>query len=43
LRHRPRPSPATVRLALHSEGAALVVDLVKVQGGRAATLRLSPN
>ena len=43
LRHRPRPSPATVRLALRSEGAALVVDLVKVQGGRAATLRLSPN
>ena len=43
LRHRPRPSPATVRLALHSDGAALVVDLVKVQGGRAATLRLSPN
>lgn len=43
LRHRVHPSPATVRLALSSEDAALVVELVKVQGGRAATLKLSPH
>lgn len=42
-RHATRPSPATVRLALRPEGAALVVELLKVQGGRAATLRLSPH
>jgi cell division inhibitor SulA/protein ImuA len=40
-RHATRPSPANVRLALRPEGAALVVELLKVQGGRAATLRLS--
>jgi hypothetical protein len=43
LRHRARPSPATVRLALTSESATLVVELLKVQGGRAATVRLRPN
>ena len=43
LRHRLHPSPATVRLALTSEDAALVVELMKVQGGRAATVKLSPN
>jgi cell division inhibitor SulA/protein ImuA len=42
-RYLARPSPATVRLALRSEGATLVVELVKVQGGQAATLRLSSN
>jgi len=40
LRHRAHPSPATVRLALSAEEATLVVDLVKVQGGRVATVRL---
>jgi cell division inhibitor SulA/protein ImuA len=42
-RHRLHHSPATVRLALAAEGAVLVVELMKVQGGRAATLRLSPH
>ncbi len=41
LRHRAQPSPATVRLALSVDEATLVVELVKVQGGRAATVRLS--
>lgn len=43
LRHRAHPSPANVRLALTGEGASLVVELLKVQGGRAATVKLSPN
>ncbi len=43
LRHRAHPSPATVRLALAADGAALVVELMKVQGGKAATVRLCPN
>jgi len=40
LRDRAHPSPATVRLALSVDEAMLVVELVKVQGGRAATVRL---
>ena len=43
LRHRAHPSPATVRLALSPQDATLVVELLKVQGGRAATLKLSPH
>lgn len=39
-RQRVHPSPATVRLALSTDEATLVVELVKVQGGRAATVRL---
>lgn len=42
LRHRAHASAATVRLALNVEGDALRVELLKVQGGRAATVRLSP-
>jgi cell division inhibitor SulA/protein ImuA len=40
-RQRVNPSPATLRLALSAEGAALVVELVKIEGGRTATVRLS--
>jgi cell division inhibitor SulA/protein ImuA len=39
-RQRALPSPATVRLLLSMDEAMLVVELVKVQGGRAATVRL---
>lgn len=39
-RQRAKPSPATVRLALSTHEAMLVVELVKVQGGKAATVRL---
>jgi cell division inhibitor SulA/protein ImuA len=41
LRYHAQPSPATVRVALRSEDAALVVELLKVQGGKAATFKLS--
>jgi cell division inhibitor SulA/protein ImuA len=39
-RRRAHPSPATMRLALSADAAALVVELVKVQGGKATTVRL---
>jgi cell division inhibitor SulA/protein ImuA len=39
-RQRAHPSPATMRLALSADAAMLVVELVKVQGGQAATVRL---
>ena len=39
-RQRAHPSPATVRLALSTDEATLIVELVKVQGGKAATVRL---
>lgn len=40
LRHRAHSSPATVRLALSVDETALVVEIVKVQGGKSATVRL---
>jgi len=39
-RQRAHPSPATVRLMLSADEAMLVVELMKVQGGKAATVRL---
>jgi protein ImuA len=39
-RQRAHPSPATVRLMLSANEAMLVVELLKVQGGKAATVRL---
>lgn len=39
-RQRAHPSPATVRLMLSADEAMLVVELLKVQGGKAATVRL---